>query len=249
MPAYTGNTLRILLCPSDPPSTTTTGPSAYIANGLVLRDQYLYAQNATTNAALAPQTLDYVSANDGTSNTLMLGENTQAPPTAAATAGALAKARLWSDVTSVSGGSGINPMLAQTFGFPLTTANNPTTSQAYYATALTGWAATYGTSYGGSTYTQYNGNPMTANINSAHSGGAVVVFFDGHSTFLRDDVGLNFTTGSGTVTVYQILVTPEGSKNGSEPTAPTRVCGKLCHPLRNASPPWRPLCQGGFLFS
>ena len=56
---------------------------------------------------------------------------------------------------------------------------------------------------------------MTANINSTHSGGAVVVFCDGHGQFLRDDVGLRLhrhrrlTTA---VTVYQILVTPDGSK-------------------------------------
>ena len=37
----------------------------------------------------------------------------------------------------------------------------------------------------------YNGNTMTANINSAHSGGAVVAFFDGHCQFLTDDAGLN----------------------------------------------------------
>ena len=60
---------------------------------------------------------------------------------------------------------------------------------------------------------------MTANINSAHSGGAVVAFFDGHCQFLSDDAGVNFATGSNSVTVYQVLVTPEGSKNGNEPPA------------------------------
>ncbi len=87
--------LQVLICPSDPPSNITgVGPSAYVANGLVLRDQYLYSSGST---ALAPQTLDYVSSNDGTSTTLMLGENTQAPPNAAATAGATAKAHNWYD--------------------------------------------------------------------------------------------------------------------------------------------------------
>src|SRR5208283_3661507 len=37
-----GTTLALLMCPSDPPDTLTgLGPSAYIANGLVLRDHYL----------------------------------------------------------------------------------------------------------------------------------------------------------------------------------------------------------------
>ena len=72
---------------------------------------------------------------------------------------------------------------------------------------------------------------MTANINSAHSGGANVAFFDGHAQFMRDDVGMNSATGTATytaaypnsssnpLTIYQVLVTPEGSKNGTEPPA------------------------------
>ena len=63
---------------------------------------------------------------------------------------------------------------------------------------------------------------MTANINSAHSGGSVVTFFDGHGQFMRDDMGLNYATANPaqtTITVYQILVTPEGSKNNIEPAA------------------------------
>ncbi len=81
--SYTGTYLRTLSCPSDPPASTTgVGPCSYIANGLVLLDPVL---NATI---LAPKTADYVSGNDGESYTLMLGENTQAPPTAALAAGA-----------------------------------------------------------------------------------------------------------------------------------------------------------------
>ena len=62
-----------------------------------------------------------------------------------------------------------------------------------------------------------------ANINSGHGGGAVVAFCDNHVIFLRDDAGLNPATNPTNVgsspTVYQILVSPEGSKNGSEPAA------------------------------
>ncbi len=60
---------------------------------------------------------------------------------------------------------------------------------------------------------------MTSNINSAHSGGAVVVFCDGHSQFLGDDAGVNLATGSNSITVYQIVATPDGSKIGGEPPA------------------------------
>jgi hypothetical protein len=206
--SYTGTALQVLICPSDPPSTTTgVGPSAYIANGLVLRDQYAYSSGSQ---ALAPQTLDYVSSNDGTSTTLMLGENTQVPPNAAATAGATAKAHNWYDCDQATTYTmPTSYLLKQTFGISLVSAGTN-----YYAAGLMSpFSAAYS-----SQLTYYNSNTMTANINSAHPNGAVVVFFDNHAQFLRDDVGLNPATGGGQ-TVFQIMVTPEGSKNGSEPPA------------------------------
>ncbi len=199
--SYTGTYLRTLSCPSDPPASTTgVGPSSYIANGLVLLDPVL---NATI---LAPKTADYVSGNDGESYTLMLGENTQAPPTAALAAGAGAKLHNWYDYT----GTAINTQLCQTFGFTVT-------NTTVYPSAEIAFAAVYS-----SQNSAYNGNVMTANINSAHSGGSVVTFFDGHGQFMRDDMGLNYATANPaqtTITVYQILVTPEGSKNNIEPAA------------------------------
>ncbi len=217
---YGQNTLKLLVCPSDPPSSATNGPGAYVANGLVLRDQAQYVSTRTSNpnpnAPLAPQTLDYVSSNDGTTNTLMLGEITQAAPTAASAAGALDKGHNWSDVATITSSSShpiTNALLAQTFGYPIANASTGTV----YPSVLTTFAGPYGSSYG-SSFSQYNGNPMTANINSAHGSGANVVFFDGHGQFLRDDVGLTTATG-GSCTVYQVLVTPEGSKNGTEPAA------------------------------
>ncbi len=98
-------TIKLLSCPSDPPIVAAPiyVPSSYIANGLVLRDPYLIAVNSTTYAGLGPQTMDFISGNDGTSNTLMLGENTQAPPAAAAAAPH--KAHNWYDVdTQVTSG-------------------------------------------------------------------------------------------------------------------------------------------------
>ena len=191
-----GTYLALWVCPTDPPVNTVTypGTSAYVANGLVLRDNI-------TGLTTPPQTLDYVSSNDGTSTTLMLSENTQAPPTAAFNNGAMAKAHNWYDT---------NPLIVQTFGYaPL--------SSTYYPAAMVTFASAYG-----SQITYYNNNPMTANINSSHSGGVNVIFFDSHGQFLRDDAGLNLASGQasgGTITVYQILVTPEGSKNLSEPPA------------------------------
>ncbi len=210
-------TLKLLSCPSDPPvlnPPTLYVPSSYIVNGLVLRDQYLATLSPTPSGGLAPQTMDYVSGNDGASNTLMLGENTQQPPAAAQyppapSPGAIAKAHNWYDVDTATSST---YQIKQTFGFAVQIPSKPLTSP--YSTALVSFAAAYGNQVG-----YYNGNVMTANINSGHSGGSVVTFFDGHVTFLKDDVGLNMATGSTTVSVYQILVTPEGSKYGIEPPA------------------------------
>ena len=58
---------------------------------------------------------------------------------------------------------------------------------------------------------------MTANINSSHSGGSVVTFCDANGKFLSDSVGTTMATGSTSISVYQILVTPDGSKIGGEP--------------------------------
>ncbi len=64
---------------------------------------------------------------------------------------------------------------------------------------------------------------MIANINSAHGGGAVAAFCDGHVVFVKDDAGTTPATNPAGITpaptVYQIMVTPDGSKNGSEPVA------------------------------
>jgi prepilin-type processing-associated H-X9-DG protein len=200
-------TLKLLSCPSDPPvsSGTLAVPSSYIANGLVLRDQYLSSLYPSASGGVAPQTMDYVSGNDGTSNTLMLGENTQAPPAAAASP-TPTKAHNWYDVDTQTTS---RFQIMQTFGVNLK-------SNSYYPLSLANWTAVYYPQTYSST------NIMTANINSGHSGGSVVAFFDGHVTFLKDDAGLNAATGNTVtpaVTVYQILVTPEGSKNAGEPAA------------------------------
>ena len=86
----------------------------------------------------------------------MLGENTQRLPRPLPPRARRLKAHNWYDY---------NTLINQTFGFPITGAT-------YYPAALTTFATPYG-----SQFTAYNGNTMNANINSAHSGGAVVAFF------------------------------------------------------------------------
>ncbi len=79
---------------------------------------------------------------------------------------------------------------------------------------MTSFAAPYG-----SQFSFYNNNTMTSNMNSNHNGGAVAGFCDGHVIFLRDDAGVTLATGSGSITVYQIVATPDGSSLGGEPAA------------------------------
>jgi len=200
--------LKLLICPSDPPSSSqVNGENSYIANGLVLRDP-------TLNPPLTPLTVDYISAADGTANTLLLGENTQKAPAAAAAAGASNKAHSWYNMIKSSGVYTVTGYIQnyQTFGFNISASNYTAALGATRANAYASFAAPYGsqTSY-------YNGNPMTANIYSKHSGGSVVGFCDGHTQFLRNDAGLTPATSGSTVTIYQTLVTPEGSQIGGEP--------------------------------
>ena len=176
---------------------TGAGPCADVANGLILRDAV-----ATGSNALPPMTLDYVINNDGTAYTLLLSENTQSPPPAGIYA--TPKTHNWYDCDTTSPSS--TYQIKQTFGFAITASVYPSALQTFasvYAVSGTMYSAT---------------NPMIANINSGHGGGAVVAFCDNHVIFLRDDAGLNPATNPTNVgsspTVYQILVSPEGSKNG-----------------------------------
>ncbi len=207
VPTYPGNitgyALKNFSCPSDPPAQATgAGPSAYTANGLILRDP-----SWNVNPPINPLPVDGIA--DGTACTLLLSENTQLPPTAAASAGATKKSHDWYAGLNDSSYPSPTNQISQTFGFDLTPYKTT------YPNTLISFSSVYS-----SQLSAYK-NPMTANINSAHGGGAVVAFCDNHVAFLRDDAGLNVATNGGTFSpvpsVYQILVTPEGSKNGTEP--------------------------------
>ena len=102
-------------------------------------------------------------------------------------------------------------------------------------------------SYGGQ-YQHYNNNPMTANINSAHSGGAVVDLLRRHTAnSCATKWGVNYLPlAAPRSTVYQILVTPEGSKNGSEPPADEGHSLINCRPQTHS--PLATALPRGFLF-
>jgi prepilin-type N-terminal cleavage/methylation domain-containing protein/prepilin-type processing-associated H-X9-DG protein len=209
--------IRVFTCPSDPADQSTPGASAYTANGLVLLDP-------TLKPPLPPKSVDDVSAADGTTYTMLLSENTRTPPTAAASAAPMV--HNWYDGWQ---NSSTNPpnlaadtpnQFKQTFGFPVSNTN-------YYSPQLITFAKVYAPT--GAGITKYSStNPMIANINSSHGGGAVVAFCDGHVVFARDDVGSTTATNSAsfpasppltTISVYQVMATPDGSKNGIEPAA------------------------------
>ena len=71
----------MLTCPSDPPNSINTGvdgPAAYQANGWVLRDDYVWNANVGSGTYVPANkgySIDYISAHDGSTQTLMLSEN------------------------------------------------------------------------------------------------------------------------------------------------------------------------------
>ena len=213
--------IRVFLCPSDPAASSTgAGPSAYTANGLVLGDPTL-----PTNQVVTPETLENITGADGTAYTLLLSENMRTPPAAAASATSMA--HYW--YSGLTGYTSPNDQLTQTFGFPI----KDSVKSSVYSAALVNFAAVYNVTPVAGITKYSTTNPMIANINSAHGGGAVVAFCDGHVAFARDDLGtttattpISFNNPSNypmsplsNISVYQILVTPEGSKNLTEPPA------------------------------
>ena len=70
---------------------------------------------------------------------------------------------------------------------------------------------------------------MLANMNSNHSGGTNVVDCDGHGGFLSERRGVTTATG-GSITVYQVLVTPDGTKNGEPPADESHPLRVVLHP-------------------
>ena len=70
--------IKLFVCPSDPPDAMNPGvdgPSAYQANAFVFRDDYLSSRAAFSCPANKGRSVDYISAKDGSAQTLMLSEN------------------------------------------------------------------------------------------------------------------------------------------------------------------------------
>jgi prepilin-type N-terminal cleavage/methylation domain-containing protein len=175
-----------VVCPSNPPAESFPPPCAYVANtgmpdvannsGLpvdhryngVFFDRYQFdALNLASASPLNPivsMTQDFISANDGTSNTLMLSENLDAPSYASFSGGAnnvfeAFHGFVWNYSTSAA-----PPFAPQNFPYGTINAPRDATNA---------------------------GNPASMNNarpSSNHPGVVVVVFCDGHSRTLRSEI-------------------------------------------------------------
>jgi len=186
-------------CPSNPPAVTTPPPCAYVANtgmqdvantnGLpvdwkdngVFFDRYQYdtlnvAASGTTPATpVVTMTQDFVTANDGSSNTLLFAENLDAQSYADFSKG------IWEAfhgfVWSYSTNSATPPFQSQNYPMGIINGQQDTTN---------GNSAAY---------------VNNARPSSNHPGGVMVVFCDGHSRFLRNELDYG---------IYCLIMSPNG---------------------------------------
>jgi prepilin-type N-terminal cleavage/methylation domain-containing protein len=166
--------LKLMSCPSDPPSATgsTNGPCAYTVNGMVCGDRTA----ATPVPCLA---LDVLSRLRGSHNTMLIGETLQGY---SVNGTAYNKTHNWWDCPSG-------------------------TSDANFANVAFGYNVSQAGNSKGVAYPIYSGfgkpvgNTMLANMESNHSGGAVVGFCDRHVIFFAPN-------DAQADTVYGSLVVP-----------------------------------------
>ena len=201
--------LRMLVCPSDPPDSINAGadgPTAYQANGFVFRDDYLVS-NGTSYSANKGLSINSISSKDGTSQTLMISENLRnfALSNSSATGGNLpsrpggTKEHNWWGYPTYNGlwgcTSGSNSGYAPfqiSFGWNYLGAGNSISSlvsnpsNSSYTPGP--WFTPVPASPSASNQDIYYSMYMADNLESNHSGGAVVSFCDNHTMFLRGDI-------------------------------------------------------------
>lgn len=183
-------------CPSNPPAVTNPPPCAYVANtgmqdvantnGLpvdwrdngVFFDRFQYDSLNVVGPPSNPiitMTQDFITANDGSSNTLMLAENLDGQSYANFQLG------IWEAfhgfVWSYSTNSASPPFQPQNYPMGMINSQEDTTNQ---------------------------NNPAYVNNarpSSRHPGGVMVVFCDGHSRFLRQELDYG---------IYCLIMSPNG---------------------------------------
>jgi prepilin-type processing-associated H-X9-DG protein len=211
--------INLLVCPSDPPASTYPAPTAYVvnagqidvlsgsgypcdprANGVFFNR---FQDNNTLNASLstptpsmnnvsgAPivtMTQDYISANDGTSNTLALSENANQfndqgnSSTYATLTGALEFY------------TGFVWHIASTASAPYQPADPNATFPVAFPFGMLNYVAP-------SNATQPTNGYQYARPSSRHPQGVNVLFCDGHSRFLAQELDYG---------IYCLIMTPDG---------------------------------------
>jgi len=209
-PTYAGYT-NLLVCPSDPPAAIYPPPNAYIVNAGQIdvtssatvpfpcdpRDNGVFFNRfqdggtltATTasNAANAPtvtMTQDFISSNDGTSNTLALSEN----------------ADQYNDTGNVSTYAKLNGAAEYYAGFvwapsASNSVNQPAGTVTYPFGMINYVAPPNGT--------QPTNGYQYARPSSRHPQGVNVLFCDGHSRFLQQELDYG---------IFCLIMTPNGQK-------------------------------------
>jgi prepilin-type N-terminal cleavage/methylation domain-containing protein/prepilin-type processing-associated H-X9-DG protein len=191
--------MKLLVCPSDPPDTTTPGsaPNAYVVNAGLPGDgdspqHAVFHRHSSMDSGgnVLPRSnwvytsLDYISQHDGTTYTLLVSENIQATDWVPRSAGKrtlpneLQVAMCWQYNVD---GDASKPLQPGTCGSACPSRIN-----------------------GCIDYTPW-GSYSQARPSSRHGGVVVVSYADGHQELLRDDIEWS---------VYLHLMTPDGKKSG-----------------------------------
>jgi prepilin-type N-terminal cleavage/methylation domain-containing protein/prepilin-type processing-associated H-X9-DG protein len=203
--------LKLVVCPSDPPARTGVndcprsytvncgrygtdpGPSTYVRQAYgVFHRSGLNNSGVPNTAEEAKISLDYISSNDGAGSTLMLGENVQYNNEEWVCTSNISDAnrtlkRDWLTVPSSSSGSYWNAG-EKWNGFVWSEQEYNNTNGSIGRLNVINW--------GIANRQRTDAYPSLA---SYHGGGVNVVFCDGHSYFLKDDISYD---------VYWHLMTP-----------------------------------------
>jgi prepilin-type N-terminal cleavage/methylation domain-containing protein len=197
--------LPVLLCPSDPPSSTGAGTAwcAYVVNrgrnGWNTTPAVGICFDRTTAANGSKVSLDYVSTHDGATTTLLLSESPQNSDGDIATTPSVRPYLYLADP-----GTGTNPAPSTTIHFQRP---DPEWTSASGITADPTGELDLGFEWGSLSSTGFavrtSPVPVTSDqINSRHAGIIVTTFCDGHQYPMRADIATD---------VFKTLMTPYGA--------------------------------------
>jgi prepilin-type processing-associated H-X9-DG protein len=205
--------MKVLLCPSDSPDSTSDAWCSYVCNrgcngwnypylGVCMDQATPTIPNppASSSISVPPVTvsLDYINSHDGTSTTLLLAENLLTNPPAGS------GSQIFVPRVSPSGSTG-TPW--GKWSTPLTcasaTGSDPGTAN---ATTLLPQKSPFNNDLEacvGFEWSQWSATPkLSDKLLSRHPGGVNVAFCDGHMQFLSDNID---------VTAFKMLMTPYGN--------------------------------------